>query len=65
MASVTTPADTGTEARRKHRSGVSAAAPAARVESSSVRSGRTFTVVSWIVLVLFAVLWIIPSLWAI
>lgn len=64
MASVTD-TGTGTQARRKHNNGVSAAAPAARVEATSAKSGRTFTVVSWIVLVVFAVLWLIPSLWAI
>ena len=53
-----------TEPRRKHRSGVSAAAPPPRVERTA-RSGRTFTVVSWVVLVVFALLWLAPSLWAI
>jgi multiple sugar transport system permease protein len=62
MASVT---GTGTEARGKYRNGVSAAAPSARVEATSARSGRTFTIVSWTVLLIFAVLWLIPSLWAI
>lgn len=63
MASTAT--DTRTQTRRKYRNGVSAAAPPARVEATSARSGRTFTVVSWLVLVVFAVLWLIPSLWAI
>lgn len=62
-SSVTT--STGTEGRRRYRSGVSAAAPAARTATDSARSRRTFTVVSWVVLVVFAVLWLIPSLWAI
>jgi multiple sugar transport system permease protein len=53
------------DTRRKHRNGVSAAAPAARHEATSVRSGRRFTIISWVVLVAFAVLWLIPSLWAI
>lgn len=50
--------------RRRHRNGVSAAAPAPRAVAGH-KSDRTFTVVSWIVLVVFAVLWLIPSLWAI
>lgn len=51
---------------RRHRSGVSIVAPAPRVASnSSRRSDRTFSLVSWIVLIVFAVLWLIPSLWAI
>ena len=53
------------EARRRHNSGVSAAAPAARRTDEARRSGRTFTVVSWTLLVVFAILWLIPSLWAI
>jgi multiple sugar transport system permease protein len=64
-SSVTTRTDENSQPRRRHRSGVSAAAPNARVESDKVRSGRTFAVVSWVVLVVFAVLWLIPSLWAI
>lgn len=64
MASGTV-APTDVEPRRKHRDGVSAAAPAPRVENANAKSGRTFTVVSWIVLLVFAVLWLIPSLWAI
>src|SRR3954451_10018139 len=55
----------GPESRRRQRNGVSAAAPAPRVSNDARRSGRSFTVVSWIILVVFAVLWLIPSLWAI
>jgi len=50
---------------RKHRTGVSAAAPAAQAPAKPGSSGRSFTVVSWTLLVLFAVLWLIPSLWAV
>lgn len=45
--------------------GVSAAAPAAVNPNQSSSSNRTFTIVSWVVLLAFAVLWLIPSLWAI
>jgi multiple sugar transport system permease protein len=53
-------------AARSHN-GVSAAAPpAGRIPSDKAqRSGRVFTTVSWIVLVLFAALWLFPSLWAV
>jgi multiple sugar transport system permease protein len=52
--------------RRRGGSGVSPAAPAATApQAPGQASGRGFTVVSWIVLVFFAVLWLIPSLWAI
>lgn len=56
-----------TQARRaRARNGVSAAAPAAKAtDRATESSGRTFTVVSWVVLIVFAVLWLIPSLWAI
>jgi len=55
-----------TSGPRRSRNGVSAAAPAARVQQNAgARSGRTFTIVSWAVLIIFAVLWLIPSLWAI
>jgi multiple sugar transport system permease protein len=51
--------------RGRLRSGVSAAAPAARAQTEGTRgSGRGFMVISWIVLVVFAMLWLIPSLWA-
>ena len=52
--------------RSRSRNGVSAAAPPATVTPVGPRSsGRTFTVVSWVVLVASAALWLIPSLWAI
>ena len=52
--------------RRRPRNGVSAAAPPPRApRSTRSHSGRTFTVVSYLVLVVFAVLWLLPSLWAI
>jgi multiple sugar transport system permease protein len=51
--------------RRRSNNGVSAAAPAPRVESNGSRSsGRAFTIVSWAVLIVFSILWLIPSLWA-
>jgi len=51
---------------RRARNGVSIAAPAARIADNGSRaSGRTFNIVSWVVLIVFAVLWLIPSLWAI
>jgi len=49
----------------RHRSGVSAAAPAARAKSQSPEnSGRTFNIVAGVILGVFAVIWLIPSLWA-
>jgi multiple sugar transport system permease protein len=47
----------------QHRSGVSAAAPAVRAKTPEY-TGRTFNVVSGVVLGVFAILWLIPSLWA-
>ncbi|MGO1286194.1 MAG: carbohydrate ABC transporter permease [Brachybacterium sp.] len=49
---------------RKRRSVVSAAAPA-RPATHVGSSGRTFTVVSTVILVGFAIIWLIPSLFAI
>ncbi len=50
---------------RKSRDGVSAAAPPPRVSDEQAhRSGRAFTVVSWVLLIIFSVFWLIPSLWA-
>ncbi|WP_375389535.1 carbohydrate ABC transporter permease [uncultured Amnibacterium sp.] len=44
---------------------VSAAAPARRVAATDVhRSGRAFDVIALIVLIVFAVLWLVPSLFA-
>ena len=45
--------------------GVSAAAPAAVNPSQKSSSTRGFTIVSWALLLVFALLWLIPSLWAI
>ena len=57
--------DTVDGTRRKPNNGVSVAAPAPRVEGGSGRgSERTFTVLSWAVLLVFSILWLIPSLWA-
>lgn len=56
-----------TTAPRRPRSPVSAAAPAQRApqtQQGAVGSGRTFTVVSLIVLIVFAIVWLIPSLFA-
>ena len=52
--------------RRRTGNGVSAAAPAARapVTPTTKDSGRTFAVVSSVILAIFAVFWLIPSLWA-
>jgi len=52
------------KSRPRRARSVSAAAPA-RVAETGSGSGRTFTIVSWTVLIVFAVLWLIPSLWAI
>ena len=46
------------------RTGVSAAAPAARTTKPQ-QSSRTFNIVAAVILGLFAILWLIPSLWAI
>ncbi len=54
--------------RRSRSTGVSAAAPPPKPGPSGVdasHSGRGFTIVSWIVLVVSAALWLIPSLWAV
>ena len=49
--------------------GISAAAPAATAPDAppnqSRTSGLVFTIVSWTVLIIFSVLWLLPSLWAI
>lgn len=49
--------------------GISAAAPAAvdpnRDPNQSRASSRAFTIVSWVLLLVFSVLWLIPSLWSI
>lgn len=55
-----------TSNRRRGNNGVSIAAPAQRMVGENGKgSGRAFGIVSWIVLIVFAVLWLIPSLWAI
>ena len=54
--------------RHARSSGISAAAPPPApgpAAEGAGRSGRAFTVVSWIVLVVSAVVWLIPSLWAV
>lgn len=63
--STSTTDQTVDQPRRKVR-GVSVAAPAPRsADNSGKGTGRTFAIVSWTVLIVFAVLWLIPSLWAI
>ena len=55
-----------TAARSRSGNGVSAAAPAARDPRIGVgRPGLGFAIGSWAVLIVFAILWLIPSLWAI
>jgi multiple sugar transport system permease protein len=47
--------------------GVSMAAPAATVQQNqnqSKSSSRAFSITAWVVLIVFSVLWLIPSLWA-
>lgn len=58
---VTAPA----QARRKAKNGVSVVAPPPSVVSEGKTSSTVFTVLCWVVLIIFAVLWMIPSLWAI
>jgi multiple sugar transport system permease protein len=61
---MTTPSTEATT--RRARNGVSAAAPAPQASEESAKGGgRAFTAVSWMVLVVCAVLWLVPSLWAI
>ena len=51
--------------RPRMKSPLSAAAPSARSSQAKSRvSGRTFNIVSMIVLIVFAILWLIPSLFA-
>ncbi|WP_114855761.1 carbohydrate ABC transporter permease [Brachybacterium sp. YJGR34] len=54
---------TATDTRRRRRSGVSAAAPARAVHAGG--GGRGFTIASTTVLVVFAIIWLIPSLFAV
>lgn len=54
----------GTVETGRRRSGVSAAAPAARVATQDKQRGKAFNVVAAIVLVIFSLLWLLPSLWA-
>lgn len=56
---------TAVDSRRRSRNGVSMAAPPAQAPVRADRSsGRAFTIISWVVLIAFSVLWLIPSLWA-
>jgi multiple sugar transport system permease protein len=43
---------------------ITGAAPAARIGTATHTSGRTFRIVSTIVLIIFAIIWLIPSLFA-
>lgn len=54
---------TATQSGRRP-SGVSAAAPAARPRTSE-HSARTFNIIAGVILGVFAILWLIPSLWAV
>lgn len=54
---------TDSRPRRARRSGLSAAAPARRTRHAG-DSSRSFTVVSTVVLVVFAIIWLVPSLFA-
>ena len=54
---------TTTATRPRTRPAITAAAPAARSERVAI-SGRTFNIVSGVILVVFAILWLIPSLFA-
>jgi multiple sugar transport system permease protein len=46
--------------------GVSMAAPPPRNPNAPTRSsGRAFTITSWVILIIFAALWLVPSLWSI
>jgi multiple sugar transport system permease protein len=57
--------DTDQSTRRRHHDGVSVAAPAPRTAENGRKSSElTFTVISWTVLLVFSILWLIPSLWA-
>lgn len=58
---------TTTSPRRspRARNGISAAAPPARPTGAGAGiSGRTFTIVTWVILTLFALMWLAPSLFA-
>ncbi len=58
--------DTTTTARpRRSKNGVSVVAPPPAVVGESKASSRLFGVLCWVVLLTFAALWMIPSLWAI
>ena len=50
---------------RKAKNGVSVVAPPAAAVGESKASSRLFGVLCWVVLLSFAALWMIPSLWAI
>ena len=55
------------EGRTLMATGVSMAAPAATVHqdpNQSKSSSRVFTITAWVVLLVFSVLWLIPSLWS-
>ena len=46
--------------------GVSMAAPPPRNPNAETRSsGRAFTITCWVILIIFAALWLVPSLWSI
>lgn len=59
-----TPDIAGTRPARS-RNGISAAAPGRRTGGAALDGGRTFNRVAVVVLTVFAVLWLAPSVWAI
>jgi multiple sugar transport system permease protein len=55
----------GAPVRRRPTNGVAAAAPPPSAPGEGEVPGRLFAVLCWVVLLAFAVLWLLPSLWAI
>lgn len=51
--------------RPRSTNGVSAAAPARANPTTKIRGPRTFNIVAGVILGVFAVLWLIPSFWAV
>ncbi|MGI4893849.1 MAG: carbohydrate ABC transporter permease [Janthinobacterium lividum] len=56
---------TGAPSVRSRGNGISAAAPAARVVKAQTNGGRTFNTICAVILTVFAILWLLPSLWGI
>jgi multiple sugar transport system permease protein len=51
--------------RTRGRNGISSAAPAAKVVKAQTNGGKTFNRICAAVLTVFAIVWLLPSLWAI